>query len=63
VSSPLDLVPLHSGALPMPAVTVRRLRDGAPGDPLPLALASAATTVLVQPLARASFTAAALTIV
>jgi hypothetical protein len=60
VALPLELVPLHSGALPMPAVSVRSVQDGRPGaDPLPLALASAATVVLVEPLDHALFTAPA----
>ena len=57
---PIELVPLHSGALQMPSVSVRPIRDGIAGAPLPVALASAGTTVLVYPLSHALFTAAAI---
>ena len=52
---PLDLIPLHSGALALPSVSVCPFHGGTAGPPLPLALASGASTVLVQPLPHAVF--------
>jgi len=57
VTAPIELIPLRSGALTLPPVSVRVVVDGTAGGALPVALTSAAMAVLVQPHSHALFAA------